>query len=71
MFLCDVCPGKKYELRATDQELKHPPKGCNSIFGQVGQELNYPEIILHTPDAILPRYIIVYEKDGIDDLIRK
>ena len=64
MFLCDVCPGKKYELRNTDQKLRRPPPGYNSIFGQVGQDLNFPEIVLHNPDAILPRYIIIYQKDG-------
>ena len=58
MFLCNVHPGRKYKLQKTDQKLKHPPQGFNSIFGVVGQDLNYPEIVLHNPDAILPRYII-------------
>ena len=69
MLLCDVCPGRKYPLKNTDQNLTGPPEGFDSIYGQVGRELNYPEIVLHSPDAVLPRYIIVYRKDGTDRLI--
>ena len=61
-LLCDVCPGNKYVLKKTDQSLAGPPVGCNSVYGQVGPgaDLNYPEIVIYEPAAIMPRYIILY-----------
>ena len=64
MLLCDVCPGNKYRLERTDQRLKGPPPGYDSVYGQVGRDLNYEEIVLYKPDAVMPRYIILYKKDG-------
>ncbi len=64
MLLCDVCPGNKYRLRKTDQSLQGPPRGYDSVNGQVGEHLNYEEIVLYHPDAVMPRYIILYQKDG-------
>ena len=66
MLLCDVCVGRKYPLDTNHRDLNGPPRGYHSIHGQVGKALNYEEIVL--PDtasaAILPRFIIVYRKDG-------
>lgn len=64
MFLWDVCPGIKYPLNRTDQRLRGPPLGYDSVYGLVGGDLNYEEIVLYNPDAVTPRYIIVYKKDG-------
>ena len=60
LLLCDVCPGNKYILKENDKDLQGPPPGYNSVYGKVGADLNYPEIVLHKPAAIMPRYIIVY-----------
>ena len=65
MLLCDVCPGNKYTLQRDNQQLTSPPQGYDSVHGQTGGSLNYEEIVLYQPDAILPKYIIVYQKDGI------
>jgi len=65
MLLCDVCPGNKYQLKITDQSLQGPPSGFNSVYGQVGTDLNYPEIVLYNPEAVMPRYIILYKRDGV------
>lgn len=65
MLLCDVFPGKKYPLEKKVQTLNRPPSGYNSISGMVGDELHYPEIVVYDPRAVMPRYIIVYQKDGI------
>ena len=59
-LLCDVCPGKKYTLKETDQSLKGPPPGCDCVYGQVGGDLNYPEIVVYKEGAVMPRYIVVY-----------
>ena len=65
MLLCDVCPGRKYQLITNSQQLKGPPPGFDSVYGQVGRKLNYPEIVFYNSDAVMPHYIIVYRKDGI------
>ena len=57
MLLCYVLPGRIYK---TAQRVNGPVQGYNSVEGVVGRELNYPEIVLYTPEAVLPRYIIVY-----------
>ena len=66
MLLCDVCPGRKYPLERNSQQLKGPPPGYDSVYGQVGCKLNYPEIVVYNSDAVMPRYIIVYRKDGVE-----
>ena len=69
LLLCDVCPGKKYTTYKTDKTLKAPPNDCNCVYGEAGQDLNYSEIVLYDHRAILPRYIILYKRDGTNKLI--
>ncbi len=66
LLLCDVCPGRKYDLNKTSKDMQGPPDGYHSIYGKVGLDLNYEEIVLPSlrADAILPKYIVVYRKDG-------
>ena len=66
MLLCEVRPGNKYQLKINNQKLTGPPQGYDSVYGQVGSKLNYPEIVLYNPHAVMPRYIIVYKKDGVE-----
>lgn len=74
LLLCDVCPGRKYPMTTYDTSLNGPPAGYNSIYGQTGgvgsKKLNYEEIVLPNADAILPKYIVVYKKDGTHKLIK-
>ena len=49
-------------LKINSQQLTGPPPGFDSVYGQVGGKLNYPEIVVYNPDAVMPRYIIVYRK---------
>lgn len=65
MLLCYVCPGKKYQRIKTEESLNGPPAGYDSIYGVAGGSLNYPELVVPDSDAVLPRYIIVYKKDGV------
>jgi hypothetical protein len=64
IFLCDVAPGRKYELRTNNPGLTAPPPEYHSVFGKskflgaVG-DLNYDEIVLYTPEAIYPRYLFI------------
>ena len=71
MLLCDVCPGKKYALEENHQRLTGPPRGYNSVYGKVGCKLNYPELVVYQPAAVMPRYIILYKKDGIQHPLAK
>lgn len=69
LLLCEVCPGKKFPLSKNNRSCEGPPSGYHSIHGQVGGDLNYEEIVLPRADAILPKFIIVYKKDGANKLI--
>lgn len=71
MLLCDVIPGQKYELQSNSQQRSAPPPGYDSVYGEVGPKLNYPEIVVYEPRAVMPRYIIVYKKDGTNHLLAK
>ena len=52
-------------LKTNSQQLTGPLPGFDSVYGQVGGKLNYPEIVVYNPDAVMPHYIIVYMKDGV------
>ena len=61
MLRCNVLPGKKYLLTSNNQNLRGPPPGCDSVYGVVGSELNYPEIVVYDKLAVMPAYIIGYQ----------
>jgi hypothetical protein len=58
ILLCDVRPGKKLRLKRNNSRVLW----CKwqSIYGEPGVDLNYPEIVLSNPAAILPKYIVFY-----------
>ena len=62
MLLCDVHPGKKFPFQRNKEYLKRPPRGYDSVYGKVGEDLNYPELVVYDKAAVMPRYIIVYRK---------
>ena len=68
MLLCEVAPGNKYFLQKNDTGLEGPPEGFDSVYGKSAagsaSVLNYDEIVIYNPDSVLPRYIIMYQKDG-------
>ena len=64
MILFEVCPGNKHVVKKTDPSFKRPPRGFDSVYGQTGDSLNYEELVVYNPDAALPKYIIVYQRDG-------
>ena len=72
MLLCDVLPGKKHVVTTNHTHLTAPPPGYDSVYGQAaaGGSLKYSEIVLYEEVPILPRYIIMYEKDGIGNIAR-
>lgn len=64
MLLCDVLPGRKCIRDHNNPRLTDAPQGFDSVCGQVGSKLNFPEVAVYKPEAVMPRYIIVYQKDG-------
>ena len=54
ILLCDVLPGRKYVVQTDRQHLQGPPTGYDSVYGNVGKDLNYPELVVYNPDAVLP-----------------
>lgn len=69
MILFAVLPGKKHTITRTDEKLTLPP-GFDSVYGQPGESLNYPELVLYHPDAALPKCIIMYQKGGNDRIAK-
>ena len=67
---CDVLPGNKHNLTQGDQKLQGPPPGCHSVYGKVGRDLNYEEIVVYNADCVMPRYIILYQKDGVHKIAK-
>ena len=65
MLLCDVLPGTKHVVTTDQTHLTTPPPGYDSVYGQPGGSLNYPEIVLYDEASILPRYVIMYQMDGV------
>ena len=65
IFLCDVAPGKKYELKTINPGLSAPPPDYHSVCGKskflgaIG-DLNCDEIVLFSADAICPRYLFIF-----------
>lgn len=69
IFLCDVVPGKKYELRTSNPGLTAPPPDYHSVYGKgkfMGEigDLNSEEIVVYTADAIRPRYLFIFHASG-------
>lgn len=70
LLLCDVSPGNKYPLTRDDRSLNGPPASYHSIHGQAGGSLNYDEVVLPRADAILPKFVIIYRKDGVHKIAK-
>ena len=63
VLVCDIAPGRKYDIRYHTAQLATPPPGYNSFYGKSKSirgkgELNYDELVIFNHEAICPRYII-------------
>ena len=70
MLLCDVLPGNKCYLQKRDPSLTAPPAGYDCVYGQVGGELNYEEIVVYNTESVMPRYVVLYRKDGVHKIAK-
>lgn len=64
-LLCLVACGAKHELMYDNTKLATPPPNFHSVYGKSGGSLNYDEIVVYDADAVLPQYVVVYERDGV------
>ena len=65
MFVCQVATGKEYTLRKNKSDLKELPEGRHSVRGRSkslirSSDLNYDETAVYNPDAVCPRYVLLY-----------
>ena len=63
MLLCKVALGRNKKTLNDDRELtkeKLLNEGYDSISGNAGVDLNFPEDVIFDSDAALPSYLITY-----------
>lgn len=64
IFLCDVAPGKKYELKANNPGFSSPPNDYHSVSGKAKYlgttgDKSCDEIVIYSPAALRPRYLFL------------
>ena len=59
-----------YELKFNDTTLLQSTTNFDCVYGRSGGTLNYDEIVVYDVDAVMPQYIIVYERDGVDKIAK-
>ncbi|KAG8990897.1 hypothetical protein FRB94_004829 [Tulasnella sp. JGI-2019a] len=62
MLLTTVVAGEGFKLMEDDQTLDGPPEGFHCVLGEVGDRLNYDEIIVYEEAAIRPAWLVIYDK---------
>ena len=63
MLLCDVLLGRQHDIYEGDSEdIKGPSPHSDSIVVHPNR-FNLPEVVVFDERAVLPRYIIIYQKD--------
>ncbi|KIO20778.1 hypothetical protein M407DRAFT_81169 [Tulasnella calospora MUT 4182] len=61
MLLTTVVVGRGYKLTRDKKSLTCPPEGYHSVLGEVGDTLNYDEVVVYDDDAIRPSWLVVYQ----------
>lgn len=64
-LLCVVACGTKFETKRDHTHFKTAPQYSDSVYGQSGGTLNYEEVAVYESQAILPEFVIVYNKNGV------
>ncbi len=70
-LLCSVASGTKFETMQNHIDLSGPPKNCDSVHGVKGGVLNYNEIVVFESEAILPEFVVLYRKDGVEQIAKQ
>ena len=69
LLLCDVAQGQVYMAKSDMTSLTSPPSGYDSVSASPAHHhgMNYPEVAVYCEEAVMPRYIIVYQHEGEND----
>mmetsp|Transcript_1163 Transcript_1163/g.3490 ORF Transcript_1163/g.3490 Transcript_1163/m.3490 type:complete len:351 (-) Transcript_1163:146-1198(-) len=59
LLVCAVAAGRAFCTTAA-QLPAGPPPGFDSLVGEVGDNLNYDEIVLYDEAAVLPQFLVIY-----------
>ncbi|CBN80082.1 conserved unknown protein [Ectocarpus siliculosus] len=61
MFVANVAVGKAFNTKSSNlPQSACPPLGYQSVVGEVGQALNFDEVVVYKEAAVLPTHLIVY-----------
>eukprot|EP00005_Dracoamoeba_jomungandri_P007468 CAMPEP_0174269538 /NCGR_PEP_ID=MMETSP0439-20130205/41405_1 /TAXON_ID=0 /ORGANISM="Stereomyxa ramosa, Strain Chinc5" /LENGTH=182 /DNA_ID=CAMNT_0015358377 /DNA_START=1346 /DNA_END=1894 /DNA_ORIENTATION=+ len=60
LLVIKVLVGKGKKMYEGDSTLRAAPVGYDSVLGEVGQELNYDELVVYDEAAVLPIAVILY-----------
>eukprot|EP00698_Gefionella_okellyi_P017648 TRINITY_DN519_c0_g1_i1.p1 TRINITY_DN519_c0_g1~~TRINITY_DN519_c0_g1_i1.p1 ORF type:complete len:647 (+),score=165.96 TRINITY_DN519_c0_g1_i1:81-2021(+) len=58
LFMAKVVVGKGCKKLQNDVDLEAAPEGYDSVLGEVGQALNYDELVVYRDDAAILRYML-------------
>ena len=66
MLLCEVAQGNTFKATGDMTNLTGPPSRHDSVSAIPGTHsgMNYPEVAVYREDAVHPKYVIIYQKDG-------
>jgi len=62
VLLNKVVVGKGFRIKTNSDKLTAPPAGYDSVLGEVGVVLNYDELVVYNNDAVIPSYLVMYDK---------
>jgi len=62
ILLATVVVGEGYKMKKDNTTLTSPPPGFDSVIGEVGESLNYDELVVYREDAVKPSYLVMYDK---------
>ncbi|KAG9030649.1 hypothetical protein FRB95_003664 [Tulasnella sp. JGI-2019a] len=60
LLLTTVIAGEGYKTLTDGESLSKPPSGYHSTLREVGDIINYDEIVVYNEDAIRPAWLIIY-----------
>ena len=62
ILVCSVAAGRAFKTSEAQLHLpdNKPPPSYDSVVGEVGDNLNYDELVVYSEHAVLPEYMIIY-----------
>lgn len=58
MFLCKVVAGQVHKTLVDIPGLTQPPNGCDSVSGEVGVNLNFPELVIYHSGKLTRSFLL-------------